>query len=97
MAKPRKKPAEPKPPIVPRIGDKVIMQGSKYVRQISRVYLGDDEFDVELPGTNLEWFRVKTDTLTFVERKPPARGNHCLDQREPTLGLQRSPRSFFHP
>ena len=27
---------------------------------------------MQLPGTNLQWFRVRTDTLTLVERKPPA-------------------------
>jgi hypothetical protein len=65
MAKPAKKTAAPapEPPIVPRVGDKVTMKGSDFVRVISKVYAGGDEVDVEVPGTNLQWFRVKADIL----------------------------------
>lgn len=85
MAKTPKKPAEPELPIVPRVGDKVTMKGSASVRQISRVYIGDDEVDVEVPGTNLQWFRVRTDTLTFVERMPPAKTSNPFTTPEPAF------------
>ncbi|HEX3374067.1 MAG TPA: hypothetical protein VHS13_07635 [Edaphobacter sp.] len=71
MAKSRKKASQPELPIMPQVGDKVTMKGSDSVRQINRVSPSGNEVDVELPGTNLIWFRVPTDTLTFVERKAP--------------------------
>ena len=43
------------------------------ILEITDVSHGGSEVNLERPGTNLEWFRVRTDTLTFVERKPPAR------------------------
>ena len=88
MAEDRKKAAAPEPPNMPYVGDKVTMKGSNSGCQISRVYPGDDEVDVEVPRTNLQWFRVKADTLTFVERqlppKPPI--------RSPRLSLRSTPR-----
>jgi hypothetical protein len=72
MAKPRKK-AAAELPIVPQVGDKVTIPRASSVLEITHVHHGGDEVNLHLPGTNLEWFRVKTDTLTFVERKPPAR------------------------
>jgi hypothetical protein len=57
----------PEPPIVPRVGDKVTARdlalSSKYPTSIT-----GDEVNLQPPGTNLEWFRVKTSTLSFVER-----------------------------
>jgi hypothetical protein len=85
MAKDRKKSATPEPPIMPRVGDKVTMKGSNSVRHISRVYPGGDEVDVEVPRTNLQWFRVKADTLTYVERTPPAKTSNPFTTPEPTL------------
>jgi hypothetical protein len=85
MAKPRKKASSPEAPIAPRVGDKVTMKGSDFVRQISRVYIGDDEVDVEVPGTNLQWFRIKADTLTYVDRKPPARTSNPFTSPEPVF------------
>ena len=32
-----------------------------------------DEVNLHVPGTNLERFRVRTDTLIFVERTSPAK------------------------
>jgi hypothetical protein len=73
MAKPRKKADAPEAPIMPRVGDKVTTPRSSSVLEISHVHYGGDEVNLQLPGTNLEWFRVKANTLTYVERKPPAR------------------------
>ena len=70
MAKPRKKPtAQPataEPPPMPLIGDKVTMPRSKSVLEINHVSRDGNEVDLLLPGTTLQWFRVRTDTLTFV-------------------------------
>ena len=38
-----------------------------------------------MPGTNLERFRVRTDTITFVERKPPARTSNPFTDPEPVI------------
>jgi hypothetical protein len=72
MAKPRKKTAAPEPPPMPQVGDKVKPARSEMVYEISKVHVGGDEVDLHVPGTNLERFRVRTDSITFVERKPPA-------------------------
>jgi hypothetical protein len=48
------------------------MPRSKSVLVVNHVSRDGDEVDLLLPGTNLQWFRVRTDTLTFVDRKPPA-------------------------
>jgi hypothetical protein len=85
MAKPRKKAAAPELPIVPQVGDKVTISRASSVLEISQVHHGGDEVNLQLPGTNLEWFRVKTDTLTFVERKPPARTSNPFTNPEPIL------------
>ena len=63
MAKPQKKPtaqpAAPEPPPTPLIGDKVTMPRSKSVLEIIHVSRDGDEVDLLLPGTNLQWFRVR--------------------------------------
>lgn len=53
---------------MPHVGDKVTIPRIKSVLEINNVHYGGDEVDLQLPGTNLQWFRVKTHTLTFVER-----------------------------
>jgi hypothetical protein len=68
MAKARKRAPEPEPPPVPHVGDKVTIPRIKSVLEINNVHYGGDEVDLQLPGTNLQSFRVKTHTLTFVER-----------------------------
>jgi hypothetical protein len=68
MAKTRKRAPEPEPTPVPHVGDKVTRPRIKSVLEINNVHYGGDEVDLQLAGTNLQWFRVKTDTLTFVER-----------------------------
>jgi len=70
---------------MPLIGDKVTMPRSKSVLEIIHVSRDGDEVDLLLPGTNLQWFRVRTDTLTFVDRKPPARASTPFTTPEPTL------------
>lgn len=89
MAKPRKKPAAqpvaPEPPPMPRIGDKVTMPRSASVLQIKNVSPNGEEVTLELPGTNLQWLRVRTDTLTFVDRRPPARTSNPATTPEPTF------------
>jgi uncharacterized small protein (DUF1192 family) len=57
------------------------------VYEISRVSPGGDEVDLHVPGTNLERFRVRTDTLTFVERKPPARTSNPFTHAEAVVDV----------
>jgi hypothetical protein len=71
MAKPRKKAAAPEPPM-PQVGDKVTIPSATSVLEVTHVSRDGDEVHLQRPGTNLEWFRVRTDSLTFVERKTPA-------------------------
>jgi hypothetical protein len=85
MAKPRKKATPSDTPLVPQVGDKVTIPHTTSVLEISKVHYGGDEVDLQRPGTNLEWFRVKTDTLTFVERKPPARTSNPFTNPEPMI------------
>ena len=50
---------------------------------VSHVYVGGDEVDLYVPGTNLERFRVRADALTYVERKPPAKTSNPFTTPEP--------------
>src|SRR5258708_18044719 len=85
MAKPRKKPPAPELPPIPQVGDKVYPPRSEMVYEISKVHHGGEEVDLHVPGTNLERFRVRTDSVTFVERKPPARTSTPFTTPEPVL------------
>src|ERR1700729_2369330 len=85
MAKPRKKASAPEAPVSPQVGDKVIKPRSDSILEITHVSRDGDEVNLQLPGTNLEWYRVRTDTLTFVERKPPARTSNPFTNPEPVL------------
>ena len=38
-----------------------------------------------MPDTNLERFRVQSDTLTFVERNPPAKTSNPFTNPEPVI------------
>jgi hypothetical protein len=82
MAKVRKQAATSDHPPLPQVGDKVIPPRSEMVYEISRVSPGCEDVDLHIPGTNLERFRVRTDTLTFVERKPPARTSNPFTSPE---------------
>ena len=84
MAK-RKQASEPETPPMPRVGDKVRPGRSEMVYEILRVYEGGDEVDLQVPGINLQRFRVRTDSLTFVERKPPAKTSNPFTTPEPEI------------
>ena len=86
MGKARKKTVaiEPPPPM-PKIGDKVTIPRSESVLEVTSVSRDGDEVNLQLPGTNLQWFRVRSDTLTFVERKAPARTSNPFTTAEPVF------------
>jgi hypothetical protein len=86
MAKTRKQAAAPDPPLMPQVGDKVTIPRAKSVLEITSVSKEGDEVNLQLPGTNLEWFRVRSDTLTSVDRKPPARTANPFTNPEPVFG-----------
>jgi hypothetical protein len=85
MAKSLKRTAAPEPPTMPRIGDKVTIPPSESVRVITSVGKDGTEVNVESPGTNLEWFRVKVEDLNFVERRVPAKTSNPFTTPEPTF------------
>jgi hypothetical protein len=85
MAKPRKTSVVPELPSVPQVGDKVTVGNSDSVYEISRVHIGGDEVDLQFPNTNLMRFRVKTDALKYLERKPPARTSNPFTEPEPVF------------
>ena len=84
MAK-RKRVSASELPLMPQVGDKVYPPNSQMVYEISHVHVGGDEVDLHVPGTNLQRFRVRTDRLTFVERKPPARTANPFTSPEPVF------------
>jgi hypothetical protein len=85
MSKLRKKAATPETPIVPQVGDKVTIPRVEAVLEVNHVSRDGSEVTLQRPGTNLEWFRVRTDTLTFVDRKPPARTSNPFTNPESVL------------
>ena len=85
MAKASKKAVAPEAPVPPQVGDKVKPGRSEMVYEISRVSDDGAEVNLHVPGTNLERFRVLTDTLTFVERKAPARTSNPFTTPEPAF------------
>jgi len=87
MAKSRKAPEPAPEPIAPQVGDKVRPGRSEMVYEILRVHSGGDEVDLHVPGTNLLRFRHRTDNLTFVERKPPARTSNPFTDPEPVFDV----------
>jgi hypothetical protein len=70
---------------MPQVGDKVYPPRSERVYEISKVHHGGEEVDLHVPRTNLERFRVRTDSITFVERKLPARTSNPFTNAEPTF------------
>jgi hypothetical protein len=85
MAKARKRAAESEPTPVPQVGDKVTIPRASSALEITKVHYGGDEVDLQLPGTNLQWFRVKTDTLTFLER---AKTSNPFTEPEPVFNAR---------
>jgi hypothetical protein len=69
----------------PQVGDKVYPPRSQLVYEISRIRDDGQEVDLHVPGTNLERFRVRTDALTFVERKPPVKTSNPFTTPEPVF------------
>ena len=70
---------------MPQVGDKVRPGRSEMIYEINHVSQDGTEVNLHVPGTNLERFRVRTDTITFVERKPPARTSNPFTTPEPVL------------
>jgi hypothetical protein len=87
MTKPRKKPAAPELPPMPKVGDKVTIPRSESVLEVTSVSRDGDEVNLQLPGTNLQWFRVRSDTLTLVERKSPARTSNPFTNPESVFDM----------
>jgi hypothetical protein len=84
MAK-RKQVAVPEPSPIPQIGDKVYPANSEMLYEISHVSHDGAEVNLHVPGTNLERFRVRADSLTFAERKPPAKTSNPFTTAEPVF------------
>jgi hypothetical protein len=77
MAKARKKAehptlplAEPTPPPMPQVGDRVIPARSDSEWKVTGVWPEGKFVDLELPGTKLTRFRVAADTLKFTDSIP---------------------------
>jgi hypothetical protein len=87
MAK-RKPASAPEPPPMPQVGDKVKLPNVQSVLEITHVGHDGEEVNLQLPNTNLQWFRVKTETLTFVDRKPPARTSNPFTNPEPVFNAK---------
>lgn len=79
----RKKATAPEAPPAPPIGDKVTIPSARSVLEVTHVSHDGDEVNLQLPGTNLQWFKMRTDTVTFVDRKPPARTSNPFTDPEP--------------
>ena len=62
MVKPRKKASAPEAPVEPQVGDKVTIPRVVSVLEVTHVSRDGDEVNLQRIGTNLEWFRVRTDT-----------------------------------
>jgi len=88
MAKSRKQAAAPDPAPMPQVGDKVSRPRFESILEITHVSKDGTEVNLQRPGTNLEWFRVKSDTLTFVDRKPPPRTSNPFTNPEPVFDAQ---------
>jgi hypothetical protein len=87
MLKPKSASA-PEPPPMPQVGDKVKLPNVQSVLEITHVSHDGEEVNLQLPNTNLQWFRVRTDTLTFVDRKPPAKTANPFTTPEPVFNTK---------
>jgi hypothetical protein len=85
MAKSRKTSAAAELPPIPRVGDKVIPERSESIWVITHVSPSGEEVNLNLERTNLERFRVRADTLKFVDRKPPVRTSNPFTNAEPVF------------
>jgi hypothetical protein len=84
---PARKPLPPSSHRCPRLANKVKPARSEMVYEINHVHLGGDEVDLYVPGTNLMRFRVRADSLTFVERKIPTKTSNPFTTPEPTFDI----------
>jgi hypothetical protein len=87
MAK-RKPASTPEPSPMPQVGDKVKLPNVQSVLEITHVSQDGEEVNLQLPNTNLQWFRVRTGTLTFVDRKPPAKTANPFTTPEPVFNTK---------
>jgi hypothetical protein len=85
MAKTRKPAAEPESQPMPQVGDKVIPERSESTWVITHVSPDGNEVNLNLEGTNLDRFRVRSATLKFVDRKPPVKTSNPFTNAEPVL------------
>jgi hypothetical protein len=70
MPKARKPASKPESSPVPQVGDKVIPERSDSTWVITHVSPSGEEVNLNLEGTNLDRFRVRANTLKFVDRAP---------------------------
>ena len=89
MPKSRKTSVIPETLPVPHVGDKVIPERSDSVWVVSHVSSDGKEVNLNLEGTNLDRFRVRADTLKFVDRKGPAKTSNPFTIAE-LQGLEES-------
>ena len=71
------------------------MPRSKSVLEVNHVSRDGNEVDLQLPGTNLQWFRVPTNTLTFVDRKPPSIAGSVFDVGTKYLKSEDAPKAVI--
>ena len=69
------KKAAPELPPAPQVGDRVSLGASDTVYIITRASANGKDVDLNLPGTNIERFRIPTEDLKFVDLapRPPAK------------------------
>ena len=69
------KKATPELPPAPQVGDRVSLGASDTVYIITRASTNGKDVDLNLPGTNIERFRIPTEDLKFVDLapRPPAK------------------------
>jgi hypothetical protein len=85
MPKARKPTAKPEPASMPQVGDKVIPERSEFTWVITHVSSDGNEVNLNLPGTNLDRYRVSAEKLKFVDRKSPPRTSNPFTSAEPVL------------
>lgn len=91
------KKASPEPPPAPRVGDRVMLGSSDTVYIVARASSDGKDVDLNLPGTNIERFRVPSGDLKFVElsaRAPskPARPSINVEEIRERLDTARHKR-----
>jgi hypothetical protein len=85
MPKARKSAAKPESPPMPQVGDKVIPERSESTWVITHVSPDGNEVNLNFEGTNFNRFRVRSDTLKFVDRKPPVKTSNPFTNAEPVF------------